>query len=139
MKKDVYINIKGVQIVDSQRDTTELSTEASFYRKNEHYYIVYNDSEATGFVDSKTTLKIEGDDKVTVMRSGQFRSHLVVEKDNRNVGRYDTEAGSMSIGISTKSIKSNLSDDGGDIFFSYSMDINSSLVSENEIYIKIKE
>lgn len=138
MKKDVFINITGVQIVDEQRDTTELYTEGSFYKKNNNYYIVYDESEATGFNDSRTTLKIEGDDRVTMMRSGEFRSHLVVEKDNRNVGHYDTGEGALAIGISTKTIRSNLCDDGGDLFFSYSMDINSSLVSENEIYIKVK-
>lgn len=139
MQKDVFINITGVQIVDTQRDTTELYTEGSFYKKNNHYYIVYDDSETTGYKDSRTTLKIEGDNKVTVMRSGMFRSHLVVEKNNRNVGHYDTGEGSMAIGISTKSIQSNLGENGGEVFFSYSMDINSSLVSENEVYINIKE
>lgn len=138
MKKDVFINITGVQIVDEQRDTTELYTEGSFYKKNNHYYIVYDESEATGFNESRTTLKVEGDDRVTMMRSGEFRSHLVVEKDNRNVGHYDTGEGALAIGISTKTIRSNLCDEGGDLFFSYSMDINSSLVSENEVYIKVK-
>lgn len=139
MKKDVFINIKGVQIVDSERDTTELYTEGSFYKKNEHYYIVYDDSETTGYEDSRTTVKIEGDEKVTMIRSGKFRSHLVVEKNSRNVGHYETMEGAMAIGISTKSIKTNLCDNGGDIFFSYSMDINSNLVSENEVYINVKE
>lgn len=140
MKKEVYINIKGVQIVDTQRDTTELFTEGSFYKKNDNYYIVYDDSETTGYKDSRTTLKIEGDDKVTVMRSGMHRSHLVVEKHNRNIGHYDAGEGcSLAVGISTKAIESTLCDDGGDVFFSYSLDINASLVSENEIYINIKE
>lgn len=139
MKKDVFINITGVQIVDTQRDTTEVYTEGSFYKKNNHYYIVYDDTETTGYKDSRTTMKIEGDDKVTVMRSGLHRSHLVIEKDNRNIGHYDVEGNSMAIGISTKTIKSNLTDAGGELFFSYSLDINSSLVSENEVYINIKE
>lgn len=139
MKKDVFINITGVQIVDSQRDTTELYTEGSFYKKNNHYYIVYDDSETTGFTNSRTTVKVEGSDRVTMMRSGEHRSHLVVEKDNRNVGHYDLGQGAMAIGISTKKIKSDLCDDGGELFFSYSLDINASLVSENEVYIKIKE
>ncbi len=137
MKKGVFINITGVQIVDDQRDTTELYTEGSFYKKNNHYYIVYDESEATGFNDSRTTLKVEGDNKVTLMRRGKFNSHLIIEKNNRNVGHYDMEGGALAIGISTKSIQSNLSDKGGDLFFSYSMDINSSLVSENEVHIKI--
>ena len=40
-------------------DTTELFTNGSFYKKNNVYYVTYDESEATGFTDSKTTLKID--------------------------------------------------------------------------------
>lgn len=138
MKKNVLITIKGVQKVNHERDTTELFTQGSFYKRNNHYYISYDESETTGFENSKTTLKIEGSDKVTLIRSGLSRSHLVVEKGNRNVGIYGTIAGEMAIGVNAKVIDSKLTDDGGNLFFSYSLDVNSSLLSENEIEISVK-
>ena len=37
MKKDVVITIKGIQTVDGEQDTVELTTLGSFYRKKETY------------------------------------------------------------------------------------------------------
>lgn len=139
MKKDVFIQIRGIQRVDDEKDVTELFTKGNFYRRNNNYYITYSESAATGFDGSKTTLKIEGSDRITLMRSGQVRSHLVVQSGERNIGMYGTEAGDMVIGVNTRCIDSKLTDDGGDLYFSYSLDINSSLLSENEVFINIKE
>lgn len=139
MKKDVLISIRGIQKVDAEQDTTELFTRGNYYRKNDHYYITYEESEATGFQGSRTTLKVEGERRVTLIRSGQVRSHLVVESGERNIGMYGTEAGDMVIGINTHQIRSGLTDSGGDLYFSYSLDINSSLISENEIFVSVRE
>lgn len=138
MKKDVFITICGVQKIDSERDTTELYTQGSFYKRNNHYYISYDESDATGFADSKTTLRVEGSDRVTMIRSGASRSHLVVERGSRNIGLYGTAAGELSIGVYAHTVESKLTDDGGDLFFSYSLDLNSSLLSENEIKINVR-
>lgn len=139
MKKDVYISIKGIQSIDGEKDVTELFTQGCFYRRNNNYYITYNESEATGFEGSKTTLKVEACEKVTLIRSGATRSHLIVERGARNIGHYGTVGGDLVIGINTKLIDSKLTDEGGDLRFSYSLDVNSSLVSENEVYINVKE
>lgn len=138
-KKDVYIKIKGVQIVDDQSDTTELFTLGSFYKKNNNYYISYDETETSGFGFGKTVLKIEGSNKVTLLRSGETKSHLIIENGQRNVGHYDTMQGDVMIGVYTKALDSKLSDAGGDVYFQYNLDINSSLISENEVFINVKE
>ncbi len=139
MKKDVYISIKGVQVIDGDKDVTELVTQGNFYRRNKSYYITYDESAATGFEGCKTTLKVDDSEKVTLIRSGAARSHLIVERNARNIGHYGTEAGDLMIGINAKVINSQLTDHGGDLHFSYSLDVNSTLVSENEVFISVKE
>lgn len=139
MKKDVFITIKGVQIIEDEPDVTELFTQGCFYKKNNNYYITYDESEATGFEGCKTTLKVEADRKVTLLRSGKMRSHLIIERGARNVGHYGTEAGDLMVGVYTKSLSSSLTDDGGDVKFMYELDINNSLVSENEVFIHVKK
>lgn len=139
MKKDVLIRIKGIQVVEDEQDVTELFTHGLFYKKNDNYYITYEETETTGFDGSKTTLKVEGNNKVTLMRSGKSKSHLIIENGERNVGHYGTEDANMMIGVYTKEILSELTDAGGDIYFSYELDINSTLISENEVFINVKE
>ena len=41
--------------------------------------------------------------------------------------------------ISADDIKSYINDNGGDLYLKYTIDINSGLLSENEMFINIKE
>lgn len=135
----MLINIKGVQSVDGNRDTTELFTQGVFYKKNENYYVTYEESETTGFKGCRMTLKVEGNDKVSMIRHGASRSSLIVERATRNIGFYNTSQGELLIGISASEVDIDLNDDGGNLHFKYSLDINSSHVSENEVFVDIRE
>ncbi|TCL43037.1 MULTISPECIES: DUF1934 domain-containing protein [Oscillospiraceae] len=139
MKKDVLISIKGVQRVEGQEEVIELMTVGNLYKKKDSYYLSYEETEATGFGGSKTTLRLEQDGRVTMLRSGAYRSHLIVEKGRRHQCVYDTGYGEMMIGVLGNQISSTLTDKGGNIQFKYSLDINTSLASENEVYIDVKE
>lgn len=138
-KKDVFLSIKGIQNVDGEKDVIELLTCGTFCLRNNKYYISYQESETTGFKNSDTLLKIEGNSVVTLTRTGGTSSHLVIEKGKRHQCHYDTGYGSLTVGISGNSIISTLSNLGGELDFSYSMDINSALTSENRVIITIKE
>lgn len=139
MKKDVMISIKGVQKSEGDRDVVELMTIGNFYKRNNNYYITYEESEATGFQGAKTTLKVEGDRRVTMIRSGSNRSQLIIENGTRHQCYYDTGYGSWTVGVSGSSIVSQLTDQGGNLTLRYSLDINTALASENELYIQVEE
>lgn len=140
MKKDVLISIRGVYANEDDRDEIELFTTGTYYKRNGSYYICYDETEATGFEGSKTTLRVDSQDKVTLKRSGKSAAQLIVERGVRHQCHYDVgELGEMMIGVSGGSIKSSLSDKGGDLEFKYSLDVNSMLASENEMYVNVKE
>lgn len=136
MKKDAMITIKGIYDIDGSNDTIELLTRGRFYRRNNSYWVSYDESETTGYEGHKTTLHIEPD-KVTMRRSGASESQLVVQKGVRHQCMYNTGFGAMTIGVSGKNVKSSLNDLGGTVDFSYSMDINTALTSENRVIIKV--
>lgn len=138
MKKEVLIKIKGTQIIDDESDSVEIFTVGNFYKRNGNYYISYEESEE-GQNGVRTTLKVENNDKVTMMRSGSNKSQLIIENGIRHLCHYETGFGDMMIGISGSNILSRLHDNGGDVIFKYSMDINSLLASENEVYVNIEE
>ncbi|MEG0895054.1 MAG: DUF1934 domain-containing protein [Oscillospiraceae bacterium] len=139
LKKEVLISIKGVQTVEDSQDVTELFTQGLFYKKNDNYYVCYDESETTGFGGCKTTLKIEKNNRLTLIRAGEIRSHLIIELGQRNVGHYGVPGGDVMVGVYTKDYLNNLNDDGGDLYFKYSMDINSSLISDNEVFINVHQ
>lgn len=139
MKKEVFISIRGIQCIDGEKDVTELYTQGTLYRQNGSYYLSYDESEATGCEGCKVTLKVEGDRRVTLIRSGAARSHLVMERGGRNIGHYGVEGGTLILGVNTRQIDSQLDDNGGDLYLSYSLDADSSLISENEVFIHVKD
>jgi uncharacterized beta-barrel protein YwiB (DUF1934 family) len=139
LKKDVWIKIKGIQTVDGEQDTTELYTQGRYYEKNGCYYITYEETETTGFDGCRTILKVEGDRRVSLMRSGPSRTNLLLEKDERNVGYYGTSEGELMIGVSAHELHNSLGEHGGEVYFRYSLDVNASHISDNEVYVTIGE
>ena len=142
MKKDVTINIRGTyNFEDDEADVVELFTTGEFYRKNGSYYISYDESEVTGFKGSKTTLKVEDQNCVTMSRKGADKAltQLIVQSGVRHQCQYDVGFGDMMIGVSGRSISSTLNDRGGRLEFKYSLDINALFASDNEMLIVVKE
>jgi uncharacterized beta-barrel protein YwiB (DUF1934 family) len=139
MKKDVLISIKGVYNSEDDRDVIELFTKGTYYKRGGKYHISYDESEATGFEGSRTTLTVDDQDKVTLLRSGKTRSQLIVERGVRHQCHYDTGMGDIILGVLGSSIRSSLGDAGGDLEVKYSLDLNSALASENEMYVNVKE
>jgi len=136
LKKDAMISIKGIYSTDGDKDTVELLTCGRFYRKNNSYWLSYDESETTGFEGQKTTLHVEKD-RVTMRRSGSFDTQLIIEKGSRHQCLYDTGFGAITVGINGRDVRSTLNDDGGEVDFSYAMDINTALTSENRVIIKV--
>lgn len=139
MKKDVLITIQGTQRVGKDKDSIEMMTTGRFYRKNNLYYISYEETEATGYDGCRTTLKIGPHNKVTMTRFGPSRSQLIVEQGVRHQCQYDTGYGAMTIGVMGNQFKSTLNDRGGKLFFGYTLDIEATVATENTIEITVKE
>jgi uncharacterized beta-barrel protein YwiB (DUF1934 family) len=149
MKKDVSINIRSVQIAENERDTTELFTCGRFshtQRKAKNgnrpppdWSVSYNESEVTGFVGNKISLDVTGDNMVVMRRSGDSPSNLIIEKGKKHHCYYGTPYGDFMVGITADDVQCNLNDAGGDLYLKYTIDINSTLMSENEMYIDFKD
>ena len=139
MKKDVLISIKGVSNIDGDKDVIELQTVGNMFTKDGKHILMYKESEATGFTPNTTTLvEVDGEKCVTMRRRGDNASQLIIEKGKRHLCHYDTGEGNLMIGIFSEYIHSNLGDEGGNLSFKYSLDINSNLASENEVFITVK-
>jgi len=137
MKKNVVLTIKGVQSIPGQKDDiVEISTCGVMSKRNNSYWLSYEESALTGFEGHKTTLHIENN-KVTMHRKGKTESNLVIEKGLRHQCSYGTPYGMMNIGILGSNIASTLTDDGGKVTFAYSMDIDTALCSEQKIIIDV--
>ena len=137
--KDVVISVKSIQQVNGQDDVIEMKALGQMDKINGKIYLRYDDSVMLGVQDVKTTLKIQGNDMVVLNRSGRLQSRLMIEKGQRHLCHYATEQGNIMVGIFGQSIINNLNESGGELSISYTIDVNSSMVSRNEVKITVKE
>ncbi len=138
MSKNVLITLKSVQWVDKESAETELITSGTYENIDDGYEICYDESTATGFAGSKTVLTCIGDKLATLNRTGSTSSNFIIEKDKKHHCHYGTPYGEFMMGIFTHKIENTLTDDGGDIYMKYTIDINSTYVSDNEIFLNVK-
>jgi len=140
MHNEYLVSIIGTQIVDGEADNIEVLTTCDYVSENGDIYIKYKEYDSDSpdqFVSS--VVKIEGENKVTIVHSGDRPSQLMLEKGRRHHCHYKTIMGDLLIGVFTDSIKSSLTDKGGNLWVKYTLDFNSGLVSQNEFKLNIKK
>ncbi len=138
---NVIISIKGKQkYADSREwDVTEFTTEGVFERFENGCRIVYDESDMIGAENVKSEVIIENGTKAEVSRTGPVSSRMTVEKGKRHSCFYSTPEGDFTIGIFGEAVTAKFKELKGEIYMSYTIDVNSSLISENKMEIKIKE
>ena len=137
MKKKVLINLTSIQTVDKESTQTELITEGKLEAIEGGFVIAYDESEATGFKGSKTILTCKGNEWASVDRVGKSSSNLIIEQGTKHHCHYGTPFGDFTVGIYAHSIINELDSNGGKLYLKYTVDINSSYISDNEILIVI--
>ncbi len=138
---NVMLTIKGKQkYADSKEwDVTEIATEGILEPTERGYRITYDESELIGAENVKSEVVIEDGIRADIMRTGPITTTMTVEKGKRHTCFYSTPEGNFSIGIFGESVNTRIKDLKGEIFMSYTIDVNSSLISENKMLIKIGE
>lgn len=136
--EDYLISIIGRQTVDGETGEVKLNTVGSYRKQGNARLIAYKEYDEDDPKRSRTAiLKIEDNSKVTMMKAGT-PTRLILEKGKRHTCIYGTEFGALSIGVYTSELKSELSDAGGKLSVNYTLDIESSLSSSNEILVEVR-
>ena len=139
MKKNYLITIDGKYITGNDVETISLSTLGSFEISDDKFYITYEETEATGFNGDITTFTVEKNNRAILERRGKVTSKLFIEKGQKHMCHYRTDAGNLVIGILADTIENRLTSKGGEVKLRYTLDLNSNVLSTNEINITVKE
>ena len=112
-------------IREEDRDHIELMTRGSFTKKNGSYYISYKETQTIGFEGCTTTIKIAEDgSRVALLR---------------NLCHYETEVGSLTLGVTGDGIDCQLTEKGGSASFSYLLDADDArIVSRNTLEMTVQ-
>jgi len=141
MKENALITLEGTITINDESDVISLTTVGAYYQKNGKNYIIYKESEATGFEGYTTSIKA-WDNGVQMKRYADAAnpgSNLIIEKGAVNLCNYETVAGSLMLDIGGIDIVNSLDEKGGSLSFSYSLSAGGALISENAVNITVKE
>ena len=118
----------------------EYITAGQLYVKNGSVYMIYDESEVSGMVGCKTTLKVKGD-SVKMRRIGQvgFNTELYFEKGKRFSSTYDTPYGPMDVEVLTSRVENNLNMEElkGNIDIEYNVSLEGMAEGKNRLTIDV--
>jgi len=132
------LSLKSITFQNGEKEETELFTKAVYSHRNNIHIFSYEDTSATGFEGSVTTITVNGNDSASITRVGTANSNLTLEKNKKHFCHYGTPYGDFQIGIMTHFIKNNI-DTSGELAMKYTLDLNSAYLSDNEIILKIQD
>ena len=136
MKKKALISIISKQD-ENNDDVIEVVTPGNFYKKDNHYYAVYEETEISGMEGTTTTIKIS-DDKFTLLRKGSTNTKMTFKKDLNDVILYNTPHGTLELLLDIDDISIDIDDNGGEILAKYNMSVAGQEPLATELVVKIK-
>lgn len=141
MNENYLISVSGSHIYDNYtEELLEMVTPGSYIKKDEGGYVItYRETEPESSDSYLTTVTVDPNRKVTVIREGEISSHMIFEQGQKHLIYYDTEFGSMTIGVSANKVNSNLSESGGDIEIDYSLEIDHAVTSDNILKMNVRK
>ncbi len=140
MEENYLLSVCGKQFVNGNSDKVELQTNASYVMRGSSRYITYKEYDPQDpQVHYRTTVKVDENNVVTVIKGGEMSHNLILEQGQRHRCEYRTPYGNMTLGIYTERVEIELDDNGGSISVSYNIDIENELASSNELVLNIKE
>ena len=133
----VDITIVSTVKNEEGEEKTEFFTCGEYGRTENGYSFSYEENAGMGYEDCTVCVSTT-DSGVTIERRGPASSTMSIEKNVKHHCIYSTPYGDLTMGINTYEIENGFTDDGGRLYFRYSIDINSGFISENEMEITVK-
>lgn len=141
--KDIMLKITGRQFDGNEtRENMEFVTEGKLYERGGATYLVYEESEFSGYPGCKTSLKLKGD-KVRMKRIGDDPGSGTVmefESGKRFTSDYQTPYGVLEMEILTDKVMNGLNKNGtGKVDIDYHVSLAGDLEGRNELHIEVSE
>ena len=139
--KDIMLKITGRQYEgDEPQEKMEFVTEGKLFERGGATYLVYDESEFSGFPGCKTSLKLKGN-HVRMKRTGndlETGTFMEFESGKRFTSKYETPYGIMDMEILTDRVDNNLSENGtGNVDIDYHVSLEGALEGRNELRIEV--
>ena len=138
MENNAMISLKSIQVGagEGTPNQIELQTRGRFAERNGKFYIIYEETELTGFEDTTTTIRVSPD-SVSMTRNGKYSSKMVFRKGEKKLCSYNTPFGAIPVRINPILLDYRLSSDGGDVKIDYLIDMDNQDYWKNSLELTV--
>lgn len=137
-KIPVRLLVRGKQFYDGQEpDVIELVTEGTMEKQKQVWEIAYEESDLTGLEGVTTVFRV-GPRGVSLKRSGRLQSQMIFREGVRHESLYQMEFGALMIAVQAQKIRHELTENGGTVDITYSIEIEQSTGGMVEYHLDVK-
>ena len=139
MKKQVVLSICGKQSYAGQEpDMIELVTDGTMEELcTGCWEICYEETALTGMEGVSTSFLVEPE-KIVLTRSGKLNSQMVFRQGIPHDSLYQMDFGALMLSVTASKIDSNLSENGGTVDLSYSIEIEKTAAGNIDYHLQIQ-
>ena len=135
MTKDVLITVHGVHVVDGvAQEPVDLTVRGRYYKQNGHHYFLYDEQLEGMDSPAHNRVKYTGD-TLDVKKSGSVNSHMIFERGKMNVSDYNTEVGTLELGVCARTLTIEEKDMKITVHVEYSLHAGGSKVQDSSLTI----
>ena len=136
MQHNYLVTVITTQNYDGEKDVIEMTTHAGLEFSDGGYTLSYTEhSQEEGEI--KTVISVDKKNVISVSREASINSRYTIEEGLRHLSHHVAPFGSFSVGISAKSVESDMNEEGGILDFRYITDISGQPAGEVEFNIKV--
>lgn len=138
MENNAMISIRTKQELGGETEMIELDTRGKFAIRNNKVYIIYKESEMTGYEGTTTTIKV-AKDSVSVSRSGRYPSRMNYTLGETGLCIVDTPYGQIGAAVTTDKVEFNFGENGGELNMDYILDPDNHTYIKNSMTINVSK
>lgn len=138
MDKDVLISISGLQFSEGEGpDKVETINAGQYYKKGDHHYVLFDEVIEGHDKPTRNMIKF-ADGLCSVNKKGVINVNMLFEENKRNLTNYATPFGSIMIGIDTKNVSLDQTEDKIDLLVDYALEANYEHLANCKLKIAIR-
>ncbi len=136
MKEDVLVSVRGLQIDEKDSgDAVEIITNGKYKKKDNKGFLRFEQFEEDTTI-TKNILTFD-EKSLELMRRGGTQLHMNFFKDEKTLTNYGTPFGNILIGVDTKKIKVDETEDRVRVAVDYALEINHEYMADCELTVDI--
>ena len=139
MNRNVKLSISGLHR-DAGGEDAGVATcyDAEYFKRNNSHYLLYEEPQEGFEENSKVRIKIK-DDLMELTKQGVIRTLMVFERNKKHTIGYATPYGEMQLGIATKEINIEESEQVIKVCVEYTLEADGEHLSDCRIQLRIEE